>query len=90
MLNERDLEISDQKLWNVEICIRDKKETIAFRESWRNKELGQISLVRYRYSFATDLLSEQFAALWPVPYRNHRVLHVPCISISFSIDACLK
>lgn len=28
MLNERDLEISDQKLWNVEICIRDKKETI--------------------------------------------------------------
>lgn len=66
------------------------KHEIAFRESWRNKELGQISLVRYRYSFATDLLSEQFAALWPVPYRNHRVLHVPCISISFSIDACLK
>lgn len=28
MLNERDLEVSDQKLWNVEIFIRDKKETI--------------------------------------------------------------
>lgn len=28
MLNERDLEISDQELWNVEIFIRDKKETI--------------------------------------------------------------
>lgn len=28
MLNERDIEISDEKLWNVEIFIRDKKETI--------------------------------------------------------------
>lgn len=28
MLNERNLEISDQKLWNVEIFMRDKKETI--------------------------------------------------------------
>lgn len=28
MLNERDLEISDEKLWNVEIFMRDKKETI--------------------------------------------------------------
>lgn len=28
MLNERDIEISDQKLWNVEIFMRDKKETI--------------------------------------------------------------
>lgn len=28
MLNERDIEISDEKLWNVEIFMRDKKETI--------------------------------------------------------------
>lgn len=28
MLNERNLEISDEKLWNVEIFMRDKKETI--------------------------------------------------------------
>lgn len=35
---------------------RMKQRESVFCDSWRNKELGRISLVRYRYSFANDLL----------------------------------
>lgn len=45
-------------------------------ESRRDGELGQISLARYRYAFASDLLSVRYAASF-ARCRNHFVAEWP-------------
>lgn len=57
------------------------------RINGRNEELGQISLVRVPLLDGERFAVGTVGCTSPIPYRNRRLLHVSCISISFSIEA---